>query len=97
MAKGYLVGELVVTNPAGYEEYRRQVPAIIAAHQGRYVIRAGDATRVEGEGTAGRVVVVEFPSLDAAKSFYHSPEYQAILPHRTNNSTGNVTLVAGFE
>lgn len=96
MPKGYLVGELEVTNPAGYEEYRLKVPAIIAAFGGRYVVRGGDATRVEGAGPAGRLVVVEFDSLARAKEFYHSPEYQAVLPHRLNNSRGNVTLVEGI-
>jgi uncharacterized protein (DUF1330 family) len=47
MPKGYPLGELLVTNPGGFDEYRRVVPAIIAAHRGRYVIRGGDATRVE--------------------------------------------------
>ena len=96
MPKGYLVGELEVTNPAGYEEYRLKVPAIIAAFGGRYVVRGGAATRVEGAGPAGRLVVVEFDSLARAKEFYHSPEYQAVLPHRLNNSKGNVTLVEGI-
>lgn len=97
MPKGYLIAELEVTNSAGYEEYRRQVPATIAAYGGRYVVRAGDARLLEGHGGPGRMVVLEFDSPERAMAWYNSPEYQAILPHRLNNSTGRAIIVAGYD
>ncbi len=98
MPKGYLIAELEVTNPAGFEEYRRLVPAVLAAYGARYVVRGGDATQLEGTGgPAGRMVVVEFDSVERLHEFYNSPEYQAILPHRLNNSKGRVICVAGAE
>ena len=98
MPKGYLVGELEVTNPAGYAEYSRQVPAIIAEYGGRYHVRGGDAKLLEGAGEpAKRLVVVEFDSPERLMEFYNSPSYQAILPYRLNNSTGRVICVAGFD
>ncbi len=97
MPKGYLVAELEVTNMDGYDVYRRQVPATIAAYGGRYLARGGEARLLEGSGGPGRVVVLEFDSPERAHAWYNSPEYQAILPHRLNNSTGRAIIVAGFE
>ena len=97
MPKGYLIAELEITNMAGYEEYRRQVPATIAAYGGRYVVRAGDAKLLEGNGGPGRMVVLEFDSPEKAMAWYNSPEYQAILPHRLNNSTGRAVIAAGYD
>ena len=81
----------------GYQEYREKVPATIAAYGGRYVVRAGEATLLEGTGGPGRMVVLEFDSPERALAWYNSPEYQAILPHRLNNSTGRAICVAGFD
>lgn len=97
MPKGYLIAELEVTNADGYDVYRQQVPAVIAAHGGRYVVRAGEARLLEGEEPVGRMVVVEFDSLEKALAFYNSPEYQAILPNRLRNSTGRAVCVAGYD
>ena len=97
MPKGYLIGEIEVTNMEGYEEYRRQVPETIAAYGGRYVVRAGEATLLEGSGGPGRMVVLEFDSPENSLAWYNSPEYQAILPHRLNNSKGRAIIVAGHD
>ena len=97
MPKGYLIAELEVTNMVGYEEYRRQVPATIAAYGGRYVVRVGEAKLMEGIGGPGRMVVLEFDSPEKALAWYNSPEYQAILPHRLKNSTGRAIIVAGHD
>jgi uncharacterized protein (DUF1330 family) len=95
IAKGYIVAEIEVTNPDDYEEYRRQVPATIAAHGGRYLVRAGAAQLLEGTGGPGRMVVLEFDSQEKALAWYNSPEYQAILPHRLRNTTGRLVCVEG--
>ena len=98
MPKGYLVGEIEITNPAGYQDYSRNVPAIIAKFDGRYHARGGDAQVLDGGGgPAKRVVVVEFDSPEQLLKFYQSPEYQAILPHRLNNSVGRLLCVTGYE
>ncbi len=44
-----------------------------------------------------RRVVIEFASREAAETWYNSPEYQAILPDRINNSEGHIAIVDGFE
>ena len=93
----YTVGHITVTNMDGYKEYAAQVPATIAAHGGRYLVRGGHATDIEGEMPHPRHVVVEFPTRAAAEGWYFSPEYQEILKIRLANSEGVMTMVDGFD
>jgi len=97
MPKAYLIGQLTVNNPEGYKKYSDQVPTIIQKHGGRYVVRGGHSTQLEGQSFGNRQVVIEFPSRQVAETWYHSAEYQAILPHRLANSTGHIAIVDGFD
>jgi uncharacterized protein (DUF1330 family) len=94
--KGYLIANITVTDPAKFEEYRKAVPPLIAAHGGRYLIRGGKTEAVEGTDPFRRLVVLEFPSLAAAKAFYESPEYAPVLKLRLEASESQVVLVEGF-
>lgn len=91
----YLHGEIEITDSDAYEEYRRQVPAMIAAHGGRYLVRGGDAELLEGEGPLLRQIVLEFPSLAALRAFYDAPEYQPLKALRQRASTGRLVAVEG--
>ena len=66
MTKAYLIGQITVTNPEGYAHYASQVPQTIAAFGGKYLVRGGQATQLEGLPQGDRNVVVEFPSREAA-------------------------------
>jgi uncharacterized protein (DUF1330 family) len=91
----YLVAEMEVSDPETYARYRTQVPEVIAAYSGRFLVRGGSTEAKEGTPPAGRVVVIEFPDMVAARRFYHSPDYQAILPLRLTASQGRLYLVEG--
>ena len=93
----YVIAHLNVTNPDAFEAYRAAVPAVIAAHGGRYLIRGGAAEALEGDWTVSRLIVLEFPDKATAEGFYNSPEYQEILPLRLANAEGSVAIVEGFE
>lgn len=95
MAKGYLVATLDVRDAEAYEPYRQQVPAIIARHGGRYLVRGGTFEALEGDAAFSRLVVVEFPSTDAARAFYDDPDYQGIISHRTDNASGTLVIAEG--
>jgi len=92
----YFVAELEITNPAAMEPYRAEVPATIAQYGGRYLARGGATELVEAGPEPKRIVIVEFADAAAAKRWYHSPEYQKILPIRLANSTGRVFIVEGL-
>ncbi|MEM1159806.1 MAG: DUF1330 domain-containing protein [Pseudomonadota bacterium] len=93
----YSIGHISVTNPEAYKEYVEKAPETIAAHGGRYLVRAGHATVVEGGFQNDRHVVLEFPTREALEGWYNSPEYQAVLPIRLANSTGDMVFVDGFD
>jgi uncharacterized protein (DUF1330 family) len=97
MTKGYIVANVDVRDPHGYEAYRAHTQAIVERHGGRFLVRGGKVEPLEGDFGLKRLVILEFPSLEAARGFYESPEYQAILPHRTNNSEGQFVLVEGWD
>lgn len=97
MTKAYVIGQITVTNPEGYAFYAARVPATIDAAGGKYLVRGGDKTLLEGQSQGDRHVVLEFSSRAAAEAWYKGDAYQAILPHRLKNSTGSLVLVDGYD
>jgi uncharacterized protein (DUF1330 family) len=96
MTKAYVIGQITVTNPEGYAFYAARVPATIDEAGGQYLVRGGDKTQLEGHSQGDRHVVLEFPSRAVAEAWYKGEAYQAILPHRLENSTGSLVLVDGY-
>lgn len=91
----YVIAEVNVTNPAGYEAYRPLAGSSVAQYGGRFIVRGGKTELLEGSPDPARVVVIEFADLAAAKRWYDSREYQEALKVRLANSTGRVLLVEG--
>jgi len=92
----YLIVETDITDPEQYEHYKAAAPAAIEAFGGRYVARGGETAVLEGDWQPTRVVVVEFPDLEAAKRFYDSPEYRAARALREGAATLNMVAVEGI-
>ncbi|MGQ0719917.1 MAG: DUF1330 domain-containing protein [Pseudonocardiales bacterium] len=92
----YVILEVEVDDPVGYQEYRLLGAASVARHGGRYVARGGQTETFEGQWS-GRVVVLEFESLDAARAWYYSDDYQQALPLRLGASHGRMIAVEGLE
>ena len=78
----YVVVGVDVADADAYSEYTRQVPATLEPYAGRFVVRGGSFEVLEGEWSAPRIVILEFPDLERAKAWHASPAYQAILPIR---------------
>jgi len=91
----YVIAEVEVTNPVGYDAYRPLAGASIAQYGGRFLARGGRTELLEGSPDPARVVVIEFADIDAAKRWYNSPEYQEALKIRLANSRGRVLIVEG--
>jgi uncharacterized protein (DUF1330 family) len=91
----YLHASIEVTDPVVYEEYRRQAPAVIAAHGGRYLVRGGAVTALEGGAAPQRHVILEFPDMAHLQAFYNSPAYQALIPIRQRASRGRLVAIEG--
>lgn len=91
----YLIAEIDITDAATYNEYRKQVPGVIARYGGKYVVRGGKVESMEGGWSPRRLAVVEFPSMDQALKFYRSPEYAPLIKLRQKASKGKLLLVEG--
>jgi uncharacterized protein (DUF1330 family) len=91
----YVIADVTVKDPETYAEYRKQVPATVAKHGGRFLVRGGAWEPLEGDWRPGRVVVLEFPDVAAAKAWYTSQEYGPLIKIRQSASTGHVILVEG--
>lgn len=91
---GYVIVEVEVTDPAAFREYGAKVGATLAAHGGRLIVR-GKANAKEGAIPAGNIVVIEFPSLAAAETWYHSAAYKEIIPLRQRAANTRLFIVEG--
>lgn len=92
----YVIADMNVTDPAGYEEYKRLAPPAIAKYGGRYIARAGETTVLEGDWTPARLVILEFPSVEKAKAFYDSPEYGVARSARKGKGKFRLVVTEGL-
>ena len=93
----YLIAEIEVTNPEGYKPYTELVPATIALYGGRFLVRGGATEVLEGDWPARRRVIIEFPSMEAARAWWDSPDYAKPKSMRRANSNGRLILLEGFD
>lgn len=94
--KAYVIVQETVTDEPTFADYRSRVIPTLAPYQGRFVVRGGALSVLEGEWSHPRLVILEFPSRDAAMGWYGSAEYQAILPLRLASCRGNLVVVDGM-
>ena len=91
----YVIADVEITDPEKYTEYTAQTPDSIAAHGGRFIVRGGPHEVLEGDWRPGRVVVIEFPDVDAALGWYRSEDYQELAKIRQAASTARILVVEG--
>ena len=92
----YVIVNIEVTDPAAFEPYRAAVPEVIARFGGRYLVRGGDLHVIEGEPQLKRLVILEFPDMEAARAFYGSAEYAPLLKLRLATTRSEMVLVDGY-
>lgn len=94
--KGYLVANVTaVTDPDRYAAYRAQIPAVVEQYGGRFLFRGGAIHAKEGDLGFARMVVIEFPTLEAAQAFYSSAEYAPLIRMREESAEARVAVVEG--
>lgn len=91
----YVIYQGEVLDPERYDEYKIKAAASILAAGGRYVVRGGDVEVLEGDAPAGRTVVLEFPSRQAAIDWYRSEEYTEIRKIREGAARARMYVVDG--
>jgi uncharacterized protein (DUF1330 family) len=91
----YVIAEVEVTDPQAFEQYRREVPATLAAFNGRFVVRGGASETLEGDWQPKRLVVLEFPDRTAAKAWWSSQAYAAPKALRQRSAKTQLLIVDG--
>lgn len=92
----YLIARVHVTNPDAYENYKTLAAAAIEKYEGRYLARGGLMETLEGDDESRRVVIVVFPTIEQAKTFYNSPEYGEAKAARDGAAIGQFVVVDGI-
>jgi len=79
-----------VTDPAGFEEYRKQVPGTVEKYGGKFLVRGGQVQTLEGDWKPKRIVVTEFEflNIEQARRWYDSEEYRALKALRLRTARG---------
>jgi uncharacterized protein (DUF1330 family) len=91
----YVIVDVQVHDPEGYAEYRQLSGASVAQYGGQFLVRGGAVDVAEGDWQPGRFVVIQFPSMEQAKTWYNSPEYTTARAIRQRYSSGNLLFVEG--
>lgn len=94
MPKGYIIAHVTVNDPDAYQAYVAENVAIFARLGGRYIVRGGTASAVEGSLNA-RHVIIEFDSYAEALAGYHDPAYQAHAEIRRASADSQIVVVEG--
>ena len=94
-APAYIVVEIQITDPETMKQYSPKAAALIESLGGRFVVRGGKVEVLEGEPPAGRVAIVQFPSMERAQQFWNSPAYREIAPIRHKAAKTRSFLVEG--
>ena len=92
----YFLAHIDVTDPDLFAEYGAGVAPVIAKFGGRYLVRGGAPVPLEG-GAFKRVVIVEFPTEDAAQAFWSSPEYAPLKALRQRAATIDAAILPAYD
>ena len=95
MPSAYVLANVTVTNPEQYEQYKKLSTIAMQAHGAEVCIRGGNVQVLEGDWSPGRIVLLKFPSMEKARAFYDSPEYQAAKNAREGAAVMRMLAIEG--
>jgi uncharacterized protein (DUF1330 family) len=91
----YVITDIEVTDPVRYEDYKALSTRAAAQYGGKFLVRGGSHQTLEGDWQPHRVVVIEFPSVEQARAWWSSPEYEEAKAIRREASESRIILVEG--
>lgn len=92
----FVIVEIDIHDPQGYDEYKKMAPPSIAKYDGKYLVRGGACDVLEGGWMPRRIVVLQFPSVEKAKAWWNSPEYAEAKSLRHRTATSRMIVVEGM-
>ena len=93
----FVVVDISVENAKTYDQYKLLAPPSIAKFGGRYVARGGKTHTLEGSWQPTRLVILEFPSVERAQSWWSSAEYAEAKALRQRSASTKMVLIEGLE
>jgi uncharacterized protein (DUF1330 family) len=93
--KAYIIVDVKITDPTLYDDYRKLTLASLQPFDGKFIVRGGQTETLEGNWEPGRIVVVEFPSIEHAKEWWSSPGYAPAKAIRQKASETKMIVVEG--
>jgi uncharacterized protein (DUF1330 family) len=93
----FIIADIDVSDPEGFEAYRKLVAPTIDAAGGVYRVRGGAIEVLEGDYRPKRLVILEFPSMAAARAWYESEAYAPVKAIRLKTALTSVVLVEGLQ
>jgi uncharacterized protein (DUF1330 family) len=91
----YVIVEIDIFDPAGYEEYKNLAGATVEKYGGKYIVRGGKTEVLEGDWQPKRIVVLEFESIGRAREWLNCEEYRAPRKMRHRTAKTNMIVVEG--
>ena len=92
----YVIVEIDIVDPVGYEEYKKLAGATVEKHGGRYIVRGGPVETLEGDWNPKRIVILEFQSMQRAKEWLNCEEYREPRKMRHRTAKTKMILVEGM-
>ena len=93
----YLIVDIDVEDPEGFEAYRQEVPRLVEKHGGKYLVRGGEHEVLEGDWVPTRLVMFQFPDRASVDNLMKDPEYQPLKKLRHETASTNLVVVDGIE
>ena len=92
----YIIVEIDIVDPIGYEEYKKLASATVEKYGGKYIVRGGTAETLEGDWKPKRIVVLQFDSMQRAKEWLNCQEYREPRKMRHRTAKTKMILVEGI-
>jgi uncharacterized protein (DUF1330 family) len=92
----YIIVDVDIQDAAMYEAYKKLTPGSLATYGGKFIVRGADTETLEGDWQPGRFVILEFPSVTAAKKWWNSPEYAPAKAIRQKSASTRMIVVNGY-
>lgn len=93
----YIIVDVDVKDAAAYEDYKKLTPGSLQPFDGKFIVRGGAVSPLEGDWNPSRIVVLQFPTMEKAKAWWSSEEYAPAKALRQSASSTQMIAVEGFE
>ena len=94
----YWIGRAQMRDVAGYQQYGGLVARATTVYPNEVLARAGKYQVLEGPDDFNRFVLLRFPSMEAARTYYYSPEYQqAAAIRRAASGRCEIVITEGLD